>query len=155
MYEGYVSCSVVVRYLVMPHIGHVYVLLPIARTYVRHVCVLLPLVIPHVRYARLGLNKAVIWKGRTTCIWSFGCGFAWATAMGCVGFRLSFGIIIVLLLLTIIKLRPGTKSLSSSFGSLLDCCLGVRLKLSWVAILKCWDAIAIISTACCYACLFF
>ena len=59
------------------------------------VYVLLPLVRPHVRHARLGLHIAVSLKGRTTRIWSFGCGFACATAMGCAGFRLSFGTIIV------------------------------------------------------------
>ena len=70
------------RYLVMPH--------------VRHVCVLLPLVRPHVRHARLGLHIAVSFKRRTTCIWSFGCGFACATEMGYAGFRLLFGTAIVL-----------------------------------------------------------
>ena len=74
MYEG---C---VRYLIMPHVRHVYVLQPLVR--------------PHVRHARLGLHIAVSFKGTTTCIWSFGCGFACATAMGCAGFRLSFVIII-------------------------------------------------------------
>ena len=54
-----------------------------------------PLVRPHVRYAHMGLYIAVSLKGRTNCIWSFGCGFAYATAMGCAGFRLSFGTIIV------------------------------------------------------------
>ena len=46
-------------------------------------------------HARLGLHIAVSLKGRTTRIWSFGRGFACATAMGCSGFRLSFGTIIV------------------------------------------------------------
>ena len=82
MYEGYVSRLVVVGYLVMPH--------------VRHVCVLLPFVMPYVRHARLGLYIAVSLKGRTTFIWLFVCGFACATAMGCAGFRLLFGTIIVL-----------------------------------------------------------
>ena len=62
------------RYLVMPHVRHVYVLQPLVRPHVRHVCVLLPLVRPHVRHARLGLHIAVSLKGRTTRIWSFGCG---------------------------------------------------------------------------------
>ena len=44
----------------------------------------------------LSLHIVVSLKGRITCIWSFGCGFACATAMGCAGFRLLFGIIIVL-----------------------------------------------------------
>ena len=82
MYEG---CA---RYLVMPHVRHVYVLQPLVRPHVRHVCVLQPLVRPHVMHARLGLHIAVSLKGRTTRIWSFGCGFACTTAMGCAGFRL-------------------------------------------------------------------
>ena len=57
---------------------------------------LLPLVRPYVRHARLGLHIAVSLKGRTTCIWSFGFGFACATAMGCIRFRLLFGTVIVL-----------------------------------------------------------
>ena len=57
----------------------------------------------HVRHARLGLHIAVSMQGRTTCIWSFGYGFACATTMGCAGFGLSFGTIIFLHLLTIIK----------------------------------------------------
>ena len=65
MYEG---C---VRYLVRPH--------------VRHVCVLKPLIGPYVMHACLGLYIAVSLKGRTTRIWSFGCGFACATAIGCAG----------------------------------------------------------------------
>ena len=44
--------------------------------------------------ACLGLHIAVSLKGRTTRIWSFGCSFACTTAMGCAGFRLSFGTII-------------------------------------------------------------
>ena len=68
------------RYLVRPHI--------------RHVCVLLPLVRPHVRHACLGLHIAISLKGRITSIWSFGCGFACTTEMGCAGFRLLFGTII-------------------------------------------------------------
>ena len=96
MYKGYVSRLVVVRYLVMPHIRHVYVLLPLIRPHIKHVCVLLPLVRPNVKHARLGLHIAISSKGRTTRIWSFGCGFICATAIGCAGFRLLFGIIIVL-----------------------------------------------------------
>ena len=38
MFKGYVNCSVVVQYLVMPHVRHVYVLLPLVRPHVRHVC---------------------------------------------------------------------------------------------------------------------
>ena len=76
MYEG---C---VRYLVMPH--------------VRQVCVLQPLLRPHVRHARLGLHIAISLKGRTTRIWSFGCSFACATAIGCARFRLLLDMIIVL-----------------------------------------------------------
>ena len=82
MYEGFVSRSVVVRYLVIPHVRHVYVLLP--------------LVMPHVRHVHLGLHIVVILRGRTTRIWSFGCGFVCATAVGCAGFRLLFGTIIIL-----------------------------------------------------------
>ena len=81
-------------YLVMPHIRHVYVQQPFVRPHVRYVCVLLPLVRPHVRHARLDLHIAISLKGRTTCIWSFDCGFTCATAMGCAGFRLLFGTII-------------------------------------------------------------
>ena len=83
-------------YLVMPHVRHVYVLQPLVRAHVKHMCVLLPFVRPHVRHVRLGLHTAASLKGRTTCIWSFGCGFACATAMGCAGFRLLLDIIIVL-----------------------------------------------------------
>ena len=90
MYEG---C---VRYLVMPHVRHVYVLQPLVRPHVRHVCVLQPLVRPRVMHARLGLHIAVSLKGRTTRIWSFGCDFACAIAMGCAGFRLLMDTIIVL-----------------------------------------------------------
>ena len=80
----------------MPHVRHVYVLLPLLRPHVRHVCMLLPFVMPHVRYAHLDLHKVFNLKGRITRIWSFGCGFACATATGCAGFRLLFGIIVVL-----------------------------------------------------------
>ena len=81
-YESYVSRLVVSQYLVMPHI--------------RHLCVPLPLVICHIRHAHLGLHIALRLKGRTTCIWSFGCSFACATIVGCSGFKLSYGIIILL-----------------------------------------------------------
>ena len=54
------------------------------------------LVMPHVMHAHLGLHIAVSLKGKITCSWSFGCGFACATAMGCAGFRLLFGTAIVL-----------------------------------------------------------
>ena len=91
------------RYLVMLHVRHVHMLQPLVRPHIMHVCVLQPLVRPHVRHARLGLHIVVSLKGRTTCIWSFGCSFACATAMGCAGFRLSFGTIIVSQFLTIIK----------------------------------------------------
>ena len=90
MYEG---CA---RYLVMPHVRHVYVLQPLVRPHVRHECMLQPLIRPHLMHAHLGLHIAVNLKGRTTCIWSFGCGFACATAMGCAGFRLLSGTAIVL-----------------------------------------------------------
>ena len=80
----------------MPYVRHVYVLQPLIRPHVRHVCMLLPLVRPHVRHARLGLHIVVSFKGRTTRIWSFGCGFACATAMGCARFRLFFGTVIAL-----------------------------------------------------------
>ena len=46
-------------------------------------------------HARLGIYIVVSLKGRTTRIWSFGCSFACAIAMGYVGFRLLFGTIIV------------------------------------------------------------
>ena len=82
MYKGCVSRSVVVRYLGMPHIWHVDVLQPLVR--------------PHVGHVHLSLHIAVSLKGKTTRIWSFGCGFACAIVMGCVGFRLLFGTIIVL-----------------------------------------------------------
>ena len=80
----------------MPHIKHVYVLLPLVRPYVRHLCVLLPLFMPHLRHAHLGLHIALRLKGRTICIWSFGCDFACATAMGCAGFGLLFGTVFIL-----------------------------------------------------------
>ena len=64
---------------------------------------LLSLTKPHVRYAHLGLYIAVSVKGRRPRIWSFGCGFACATTMGCAGFKLPFDIILILKLLTIIK----------------------------------------------------
>ena len=96
MYEGYVSRLVVVLYLVMPHVRYVYVLLPLGRPHLRHVYMLLPLVRPHVRHVHLGLHIALSLKGRTNHIWSFGCGFACATTMGCAGFRLLFDMIIVL-----------------------------------------------------------
>ena len=83
------------RYLVMPHLRHMYVLQPFVGPYVRHVCVLQPLVRPHVMHAHLGLHTAVSLKGRTTRIWSFGCGFACTTAMGCSGFRILSGTAIV------------------------------------------------------------
>ena len=82
MAEGYVSHLVLVQHLVRPHI--------------RHVCVLLPLVRPHERHAYLGLYIAASLKGRTTCIWPLGYGFACATAMGYTGFKLLFVTIIVL-----------------------------------------------------------
>ena len=82
MYEGYVSYSVVAQSLVRPHI--------------RHMCVLLPRVMPNVRHVHLGLNVWINLKGRITCIWSFGCDFAFAITMGCAALKLSFGIIIIL-----------------------------------------------------------
>ena len=89
MCESYINRLVVARPLVMPN--------------VRHVCVLPPLVMPHVRHVHLGLYIVVSLKGRADCIWLFGCYFACTTTMGYAGFKLSFGIIIVLQLLTIIK----------------------------------------------------
>ena len=93
MYKGCVSRLVVVQYLVKPHVRHVYVPQPLVKPHVRHMCVLLPLVRPHVRHAHLGLHIAVSLKIKTACIWSFECGFACATVMGCAGFRLLFGTI--------------------------------------------------------------
>ena len=89
MCESYVSHSVVAQ--------------PLAMNHVRHAHVLLPLAMPHRRHAHLGLHITVSLKGRTTHIWSFGCGFTCATTIGCVGFRQLLGITIVLELLTIIK----------------------------------------------------
>ena len=57
-----------------------------------------PFVRLHVRHARLGLHIAVSLKGSTTRIWSSGCGFAFAAAMGCARFRLVLDAIIVLYL---------------------------------------------------------
>ena len=71
-------------------------LLPLVRPHIRHVHVLLPLVMPYIRNESLGLHIAVSMKGRTTRIWSCGYGFTFITAMGCAGFRLLFGTIIVL-----------------------------------------------------------
>ena len=82
MYEGYVSHLVAAWYLVMPHVRHVYVLLPLVR--------------PRVRHAHLDLYIAVSLKDRTTLFWSFGSGFACATKIGYAGFRLSCDTIIVL-----------------------------------------------------------
>ena len=96
MYKGYVSRLVPVWYLVMPLVRHVYILLPFVRRYVTHVCMLLPLIRPHVRHAHLGLHITVSSKGKITRILSFGCSFACATTMGCAGFRLLFGTVIVL-----------------------------------------------------------
>ena len=42
---------------------------------------LLPLVVLHVRHAHLGLYIIVSLKVRITHIWSFGCGFTYATTM--------------------------------------------------------------------------
>ena len=83
-------------YLVMPYVKHACVLLALARPHIRHLYVLLTLVMPQVRNARLSLHIALILKDRTTRIWSFGCSFICATTMGCTGFRLSFGIIVLL-----------------------------------------------------------
>ena len=85
MYKGYISHSVVFLYLVRPHVRHVYVLLPFVR--------------PHVRHTSLGLYIVVSLKGRTTRIWSFGCGFTCATTMGCAGFRLLFGTILAFIII--------------------------------------------------------
>ena len=78
----------------MHHVRYVYVLLPLVRPHIRNVYMLLPFVMPHIRYTHLDLYIAVSFKGRTTHIWFFGCGFAYATAMACAGFRLSFGTIV-------------------------------------------------------------
>ena len=64
---------------------------------------ILPLVMFNLRHALGGLYIQASLKGITTCIWSFSCSFACDTTMGCCGFKLSFGIIILLQLLTIIK----------------------------------------------------
>ena len=96
MYEGYISRSVVAWYLVMPHIGHTCVLLPVVKLHVRHLYMLVPLIIPHIRHVNLCLYIAVSLQGKTTRILSFGCGFACDTTIGCAGFRLSFGIIFLL-----------------------------------------------------------
>ena len=68
----------------------------LVRPHVKHLCVLLPLVVPHVRHAHLGLHIAVILKGKTTYICSFGFNLAFTTTMGCSGSRISFGIITLL-----------------------------------------------------------
>ena len=88
MYEGCVSHLVVVQYLAMPHVWHVYMLQPFVRPHIRHVYVLLPFIKPYIRHEYLGLHKADSLKDRTTCIWSFGCGFACAIMIGGAGFRL-------------------------------------------------------------------
>ena len=66
---------------------------------------LLHLVMPYVRHVHLGLHIGIILKGKITRIWSFSCAFA-LTTMGYSGLKISFGIIILLKLLTIIKQRP-------------------------------------------------
>ena len=62
---------------------------------VKHVCVLLYLVMPQVRHAYLDLHIGVGLKGGTTCIWSFGCGFAYATTIRYTGFKLLSSLSIV------------------------------------------------------------
>ena len=91
MYEGCaaVSCNALCKACVCATASY-------KASYKAYMCVLQPLVRPHVMHASLGLHIAVILKGITTRIWSFGCGFACATAMGCAGFRLLFGTAIVL-----------------------------------------------------------
>ena len=101
-----------------------------------------------------GLHPWASLKGIVTCIWPFGCGFAYAIIMGCAGFKLSFGLFIVSKLLIIIKERLGIKGPSSGLGSVLNHYLGIRCKLSWVTILDCWDSVSFIITACCPAYLF-
>ena len=64
--------------------------------HVRHMYVLLPFVMPHIMHVHLGLYIGVSLNSRTTRIWPFACGFASTTAMGCARFKLSFGIIILL-----------------------------------------------------------
>ena len=64
---------------------------------------LLPLVILNVKHVYLGLHTWVSLKGGATCIWFFGCNYAYAITTGYAEFKLSFGIIITLQLLTIIK----------------------------------------------------
>ena len=80
----------------MPYVRHICVLLPLIRPHVGNLYVLLPLVVPHLRHAHLSLYMGVGLKGRTICICSFSFSFACATTMGCAGFKLSFGIIILL-----------------------------------------------------------
>ena len=75
----------------------------IYKGYISHLIVSQPLVMPYVRNAHLDLHIGVILKGRTAYIWFFDCGFACATIIGYAGFKLSFGIIILLSLLPIIK----------------------------------------------------
>ena len=90
-------------YLVVPHVRHVYVPLPLIRPHVKHVYVLLALLMPHTKHEHLGLPIMVSLKGKTTHIWPFGCVCACATTIRCALFRLSLGITILLQLLTIIK----------------------------------------------------
>ena len=93
VYERYFSCLLVARYHVMPHLRYVCVLLPLVRPHVRHLYVLLASCHASCKACtHLGLHIAAILKGRKTHILSFDCGFACATAMGCAGFRLLFGI---------------------------------------------------------------
>ena len=75
---------------------YAYMQLPLLRPHAKHVCMLMPLVRPHVRHTHLRLHIAVSLNGRATRIWSFCCGFACTTAMGCAVFRLSFGTIFLL-----------------------------------------------------------
>ena len=58
---------------------------------------------PYIKHMQLGLHIGDKLEGRTTRIWSFDCVCAYANTMRCAELRLSFGIIIVLKLLTIIK----------------------------------------------------
>ena len=64
--------------------------------HIKYLCVLLLLAVLTVRHMNLSLHIWASLKGIATQIWSFGCGFACATIMGCLGFKISFGIIILL-----------------------------------------------------------
>ena len=73
--------------------------------HVKHVYVLLPFVMFHVRHKHLGLHIAVSLVGIMTQILPFGCCFFCAITMGCAGFELLFGIIIFFIIIDYYQIK--------------------------------------------------